>query len=161
MKGNSLKLITLLMVLFLFITSAVGCSAESENNTSTSFKEISDEIIKSADLSSMMEGDSRKLQQLYEIDEDKLENYVIYTPSANIQADELLLLQVKDPKDLSDIEDKIKKRIESKKAVFKDYLPEEYNLMENSVLETKENYIFYLASKNADKVRDVFMEFFK
>lgn len=147
------------MALLFFMASTAGCSTKSEANTS--FKEISDSIIQEADLSDMQAGEGSNLQKLYEIDPDKLENYIIYTPSANIEAEELVLLQVKDVEDMKDIEDKIEKRIASKADSFQEYLPEEYYLVENCVLKTEGEYLLFLVASDADKVGELFEEFFK
>ncbi|PGL73878.1 DUF4358 domain-containing protein, partial [Bacillus thuringiensis] len=44
---------------------------------------------------------------------------------------------------------------------FKDYLPDEYFLIEKHVLKTKDNYILLAISKDADKVEKTFDKIFK
>lgn len=144
-----------LLVVLVFITVAlgvVGCSIKSNMN----FKDIDEKIEKATDVSNMRAEDKEKLKKLYDIDADKLEDFKFYRAESNVKADELLILKVKDKKDIDDIKNKINKRIEKQETSFKDYLPKEYDLIKNSVVKTKEDFVLFIASSDADKVAGEF-----
>lgn len=144
-----------LLVVLIFITVAlgvVGCSTKSNMN----FKDIDEKVEKATDVSNMRAEDKEKLKKLYDIDANKLEDFKFYRAESNVKADELLILKVKDKKDIDDIKNKINKRIEKQETSFKDYLPKEYDLIKNSVVKTKEEFVLFIASSDADKVAGAF-----
>ena len=81
--------------------------------------------------------------------------------SSNIEASEVGIIKVKDASAANGIKDKIEKRIQQQSSSFKDYLPDEYELLQNHVLKVKDKYIFYVVSKDADKIENTFDGFFK
>ncbi|WP_142335352.1 DUF4358 domain-containing protein, partial [Bacillus toyonensis] len=64
-------------------------------------------------------------------------------------------------KNVKNIKEKILSRIEKKSKSFKDYLPDEYFLIEKHVLKTKDNYILLAISKDADKIEKTFDKILK
>ncbi|MCU4724738.1 DUF4358 domain-containing protein [Bacillus cereus] len=109
----------------------------------------------------MKEGDSKKLQKLYNINTDEVESFVLYTAPTNIKADEIAVIKVKDVKNVEDIKKNISNKVEKQSKSFKDYLPDEYFLIEKHVLKTKDNYILFAISKDADKVEKTFNQLLK
>lgn len=106
-------------------------------------------------------GDEEKLKKLYDIDSENLEEYILYIPKSNIEANEIAIFKVKESEDLEEVEEKIKDRVEEQATNFKDYLPDEYYLIEKNVLKTKGNYILFAISEDVDKIEKVFDESFK
>ena len=62
---------------------------------------------------------------------------------------------------MEEVEGKIRERLEEQAANFKDYLPDEYYLIEKNVLKTKGNYILFAISEDVDKIEKIFDESFK
>lgn len=133
-KIRSKKIFVVALVIALSSTLLSSCSSSKEGGKQPSIQNIVEEINNKVDISTMKEGDNDKLQKLYDIDDDKLEDFVLYTAPTNIEADEILILKVKDEKDLNNIKDKISKRVEEQSDSFKDYLPDEYYLIEKHIL---------------------------
>ncbi|OOM82353.1 hypothetical protein CLPUN_02750 [Clostridium puniceum] len=152
-----IKKFSIAVFLVIFILGVIGCSSKSD----ISFKDISEKIEKTVDISNMRVEDKEKLKKLYDIDADKLEDFKFYRAESNIKADEILILKVEDKNAIEDINSKIKKRIEKQEGSFKDYLPKEYDLTKNNVLKTKGNFILFAVLKDADKVQASFDESLK
>lgn len=57
---------------------------------------------------------------------------------------------------IDSIKEKISHRIEIQAKNFKDYLPDEYFLIEKHVLKSKDNYILFIISEDADVIEDIF-----
>lgn len=156
------KFIASMMLLTVFALSmTTGCSSPKVASKNPSVNEIRDKITQTVGISDMKEGDSSKLKKLYGIDAGKLDGFALYTAPSNIRADEVALLKVKDANDVSGIKDKISKRIDSQAASFKDYLPEQYFLIEKHVLKSNGNCILFVVSKDATKIEAVFDDSFK
>lgn len=119
-------------------------------------------IIKNSfDISDMTAIDANRLKKLYDIDPAELDGFFAYVSSSNLKASEIALLKVKDVKALKGIKEKVEERVKRQSHSFKDYLPEEYGLLEGHVLTTKENYILLAVSKEAEKIQTAFNSTFK
>lgn len=151
------KLITILTlfisVLFLF----VGCSKESANKE-VDFKTFAQSLKSQIDVSSMKEGDADKLKRFYGIEASEYEDFMLFLPPSNIKADELLILKAKSKDNVNLLKEKVEKRINEQSMSFKDYLPNEYALIQKNVVEVKGQYILLSISKDADKVQKAFKD---
>lgn len=154
-KEKYKKIFIIAVLVFSISIISTGCSSKKEVKE-ISVNKIVEEIKNESDISSLKERNNEKLEKLYDINSDEIEEFALYTASSNLKADELLILKVKDEKDLPNIEDKINKRIENQSDSFKDYLPDEYYLMEKHVLKTNNNYILFAVSKDVDKIENAF-----
>jgi len=150
------KLILIITSAIILTLSVSACGANKSKTAEISVSQVIDKVKQSADISQMKEGDAEKLKKLYGIDSSKLSEFALYTASSNIKADELLVIKVKDTKDIEDIKSRISDRIEKQSQSFKDYLPDEYSLIEKHVLKDSGEFILFDISKDSDKVEDSF-----
>lgn len=151
------KSISFLVIVILTMVLFVGCSSEEKT---PSIEEINDKIVQATDISQMRVGDAKKLEKLYDVDAEKLESFFLYTPPSNIKADEIVILKVKDSKDTDLIKEKMSNRINVKGESFKDYLPDEYYLVEKHVLKNNGNYILFVTHNDYKKIEEIFDESF-
>ncbi|MCU4771467.1 DUF4358 domain-containing protein [Bacillus toyonensis] len=161
LKLFNIKFVITIIVCTITLGALSGCFGKKENVNNLSATEIGEKIKQVANLEEMKEGDSKKLQKLYNINADEIESFVLYTAPTNIKADEIAAIKVKDMKNVKNIKEKILSRIEKKSKSFKDYLPDEYFLIEKHVLKTKDNYILLAISKDADKIEKTFDKILK
>ncbi|AXK16678.1 MULTISPECIES: DUF4358 domain-containing protein [Bacillus] len=161
LKIFNIKFVITIIVCMITLGALSGCFEKKENVNNLSATEIGEKIKQVANLEEMKEGDSKKLQKLYNINTDEIESFVLYTAPTNIKADEIAAIKVKDMKNVKNIKEKILSRIEKKSKSFKDYLPDEYFLIEKHVLKTKDNYILLAISKDADKIEKTFDKILK
>ena len=153
MKKNVFALTVIMVIILTLLT---GCSSKDTTSKEPSIDEIDQNINDDVDISNMVESDSDKLEKLYDIDIDKVDNFKLYTAKTNIEANELLILKVKNEEDIGDIKEDINDRIESQTNSFKDYLPDEYFLIEKHVLKSNGNYIIFIISEEAEKIESLF-----
>lgn len=154
---NFVNKIVMVVILTIVLSTLSACSnPNSQNAKMPSVQEIGDKISQSVDLSEMIQLDDKKVQKLYDINPDELDEYWIYISASNISAQEIAVIKVKESSSIESIKDKLSERIEKQSISFKDYLPEEYHLLENHILKTKGNYILLVVSKDADIVEDIF-----
>ncbi|MDZ5035301.1 DUF4358 domain-containing protein, partial [Clostridium perfringens] len=85
----------------------------------------------------MEEGDIKSLRKLYYINKNQVEDFVSSVPKSNMNANEILVLKVKDEKDIPTIKSGIEERIKKQGESFKNYRPEECTLIENAILEVE------------------------
>ncbi|HDR7950552.1 TPA: DUF4358 domain-containing protein [Bacillus toyonensis] len=161
LKLFNIKFVITIIVCTITLGALSGCFGKKENVNNLSATEIGEKIKQVANLEEMKKGDSKKLQKLYNINTDEIESFVLYTAPTNIKADEIATIKVKDMKNVKNIKEKILSRIEKKSKSFKDYLPDEYFLIEKHVLKTKDDYILLAISKDADKIEKTFDKILK
>jgi len=159
-KINKKFLITM-VVGTVVLGALTGCSGKKEEAKNLSAVEIGEKIKQAVNLDEMKEGDNDKLQKLYDISADEIENFVLYVAPTNLKADEVAVIKVKDANDVESVKEKLSKRVEEQGKSFKDYLPDEYFLIEKHVLKTKDNYVLLAISKDADKIESAFDEALK
>ena len=155
------KILRIFVLCSLILVISTSCSKKESMDKSPSIEDLNNELKETVDLSNMDIGDEEKLKKLYDIDSENLEEYILYIPKSNIEANEIAIFKVKESEDLEEVEEKIKDRVEEQAANFKDYLPDEYYLIEKNVLKTKGNYILFAISEDVDKIEKIFDESFK
>jgi hypothetical protein len=147
---------------FIFTLSVLtGCSGKDDMATNKlSAAQIGERIEQAVSLKDMKEGDQNKLQKLYKIDAESVEDFILYTSTSNVRADDLVIIKLKDPSQAENVKEKITQRIDAQKIKFKDYRPDEYFLVEHHVLKTKGPFVFFAVSKEADQMERAFNDAF-
>jgi len=134
-----------------------GCSGKDDKIAETlSATQVGNRIVQSMNLQDMKEGDQNKLQKWYKIDADSVDDFILYTTTSNVRADELAVIKVKDQSQAASVKEKIEQRIEAQKIKFKDYRPNEYFLVENHVLKTNGPFVFFAVSKEVAQMEEAF-----
>ena len=89
-------------------------------------------------------------------DLSKTDGLVYYENSDIMDVSGLLVVKVKDPDDAEEVRAAVEKYIANQKNLYKNYAPEQYALLENSILEVSGNTVFYCTATNADALYDAF-----
>lgn len=155
LKKINIKTCFTMLVCMITAGALIGCSSKTKN---ISAKEVGESIEHAVKIDALKKGDQKKLQKLYDISAEDVEDFVLYTAPTNIKADEVVVLKVKDSKNIESIKKKILERIDSQSKKFKDYLPNENFLIENHILKIKGNYVLLAVSAQADKIEKAFNE---
>lgn len=147
-----------MLALSLMIGLLAGCTGREGGSGNLSAVEVGKRIEKSANLGNMEQGDEERLKKLYHLSSGDVASFVFYTASSNVKADELLVIQLKEESEKDRIMAKIEGRIAAQTAKFKNYRPEEYDLIEKRVLKTHGLFILFAVSAEADSMERVFDE---
>ncbi|OPA78681.1 hypothetical protein BVG16_12525 [Paenibacillus selenitireducens] len=138
-----------------------GCSGKDDKTAEKlSATQIGKRIEQAVNLKDMKEEDRNKLKKLYKIDTDSVEDFILYTSTSNVRADELAVIKLTEQSQADSVKEKIKLRIDAQKIKFKDYRPNEYFLVENHVLKTKGPFVFFAVSKEVDQMEHAFDDAF-
>ncbi|RAT94076.1 DUF4358 domain-containing protein [Brevibacillus sp. Leaf182] len=155
------RFLSVLLMFAIGMGMLAGCSGEGGTSEELSAAKVGERIQQTVSFQDMKQRDLEKLQKLYQIEAEKVENFILYTASSNVKADELAVIKVKDASDTENVKEKIQQRIEAQTIKFKDYRPEEYFLIEKHVLKTKGQFVLFAVSKEVDQIESVFDEALK
>ncbi|CAI8722744.1 DUF4358 domain-containing protein [Brevibacillus sp. IT-7CA2] len=155
------RFLSVLLMFAIGMGTLAGCSNDGVTSEELSAAEVGERIQQTVSFQDMKQGDLEKLQKLYQIEAGKVEDFILYTASSNVKADELAVIKVKDASDTENVKVNIQQRIEAQSIKLKDYRPEEYFLIEKHVLKTKGQFVLFAVSKEVDQIESVFDEALK
>ncbi|MGL4762863.1 MAG: DUF4358 domain-containing protein [Sarcina sp.] len=148
--------------LFIFITigfSMLLCSCMSTKDIDLSV--IEKKIDNAISAETYTKGSSKELRRFFGINTDDILDYTLYTPAYTMDVNEILIVKVKDQANIDIIKDSIDARVESQISTFGSYGPDQCALLEDYILKSKGNYIFYCVSPENEKVYKLFKESLK
>ena len=106
-------------------------------------------------------GDSSKLRKLYYISKNEVEDFILYAPKSNMEANEVLILKAKNEEDIEQLKVKVEERVKKQSDSFKNYRPEEYDIISNRVLDIKGKYLILIISSESEKIEAAINKEFK
>ena len=121
------------------------------------FSDVQEAVISAADLTPMAEGDNQTFKRLYGLSASDYENVLLYYPTTNMGAEELLLIQLKDLSQQQAVKDAIESRLDTQKKSFDGYGVDQYAMLEKAVVEVQGNYILLVVAIDPAPVRKAFL----
>ena len=122
------------------------------------FYAVEQAVLASVDRSEMQLADNQMLKRLYGLQPSEFEACMLYYPTTNMGAEELLLIKLSDVGQQQTVTAAIEKRLETQKTSFDGYGVGQYDLLTNhSVIEVQGNYILFVVSEQAEAVRQAFL----
>lgn len=106
-------------------------------------------------------GDNSKLRKLYYISKNEVEDFILYAPKSNMDANEVLVLKGKSEEVIQQLKVKVEGRIKKQSDSFNSYRPEEYDIISNRVLDIKGKYLILIISKDSATIEAAINKEFK
>ena len=158
MKSSKLILLEVLKWLFVaalcvFLYFMLSANRESR----AAFSDVQEAVISAADLTPLAEGDNQTFKRLYGLSASDYENVLLYYPTTNMGAEELLLIQLKDLSQQQAVKDAIESRLDTQKKSFDGYGVDQYAMLEKAVVEVQGNYILLVVANDPAPVRKAFL----
>ena len=125
-----------------------------------SANEMVNEMLSKIEQPMMMELTDEQVQDIYNIDPEKLADYAIRIPMMNVKSNEIAILKVKDVADVPAVEEAVKQRAQTVQQQFETYLPDQYENAKNYKVVTKGNYVLFVISDQADELVTEYDRFF-
>lgn len=126
-----------------------------------SMESIEKSILDVADLTYMVEGDSQKLRKLYYINKSEIEDFILFAPKTNMDANEVLVIKAKSEENVDDLKAKIEERVEKQSNSFQSYRPELKDIIDDNVLEVKGEYLILIISTDSRDIKAAINKNFK
>lgn len=135
-------------IIFLFISNSGG--------TDKRVKEISAPVLQAADTSGWSKKTAADAAKVFGFDTEKEEGILYYANDNIMDVSELLIVKVKNEEDAQAFKAAIEQRVTNQQNLFKNYAPDQYSLLKESIIEVSGNTIFYCTSKDADTLYEAF-----
>ena len=140
------------VLLAVFIASMLAGNAGSSKTA----EQVFEPVIEQVDLEVLKVRDDKVLVKEFSFGAKDVENVIYISSDSVMEVRELLLVEVKSTEDVQKITELIRSRVESKKALFKNYAPEQSALLENYVLVKKGKFILYTVYDSPEKIVKAF-----
>lgn len=150
-KENWLSFIRygMLMLLVVFIVALLGADKTSETKIETVEKAVEKEV----PLTGMHSVQSQMVKRLYGLNVNDYEGVVLYISDSNMGAEELLIVKLADTSQAEAVESAVQTRIENQENSFEGYGVEQYQLLQEHVLDVKGTMCFLWCIKKHKKRR--------
>ena len=109
------------------------------------------------DMSTMQQADNQMVKRLYGIDPADYEGVLLFYPTTNMGAEELLIVRLGDVEQQETVQLAIERRLESQKASFDGYGVEQTHLLENAVIEIQGNCVLFVVHTDAASAQQAFL----
>ena len=143
-------------VVFVLIIAFVVLLMLYASGSSRPYEEVRQSVESALDKDSLTEQNMAALKRNFNLNAADYVGVMYYSTGANISAEEVLLVKVKNDRQIQEVTSAIEQRIESRINDFEGYAPDEVRLLEDARQSVRGTYIFYACSPKADKYMSAF-----
>src|SRR5699024_8908010 len=157
MNNKSISVLTIIriaMVAALLVFVIVLQAGDKSSNAS--LEAVTESVVGTLDLEGMQESNNRMFQKFYGLDPEDYEGVTLYSPASNMDAQELLIIKLKDNSQAETVAAAINTRLETQMNSFEGYGIEQYAMLEDHVLDVQGNFILYIVNPNAQAADEAF-----
>ena len=137
------------IIIFISILLVVPFLIKDKKVDIDEIKKVFEEYAKEAIVTEI---DSSTIYNNYNINTNSLEGYISYGPISYMNVQELTVFKEEDKDKRIEIKNKIKEYINKKILTFQGYGEAQVELLKNSVVEIKGDYVFCIILDNSDEV---------
>ena len=125
-------------------------------DSNSSLDSVTEKVTASIDLQGMEESNNRMIRKFYGLNPEDYEGITLYAPASNMNAEELLVIKLKDASQADAATQAIQTRLETQMASFDGYGIEQYAMLEDHILDVRGNFILYVVHPDAGKADQAF-----
>ena len=102
------------------------------------------------------ESTDRYFKKYYGLNASDYENVVLYFPITNMDAEELLIVKLKDTSQADTVKAACETRQQTQIGIYEGYAPEQLSLCENAIIDVQGNYVLYVVHADAAQIDAAF-----
>ena len=122
-------------------------------------RDVADAVIETIDMENMLEAANQLIKRFYGLDPSAFESCILYYPTTNMMAEEVLIVKLKDMRQQEQVRAAIEKRIETQKNTFEGYGVEQFEMLtNNAVVEVRGNFILLVVNSNSAEAQKAFLK---
>lgn len=127
-------------------------------DSKSSLEEVSQAVSASVSLEGMEESSNQMFKKFYGLNANDYEGVSLYAPASNMDAEEILIIKLKDSSQAEAVTAAVNKRLETQKSSFEGYGIEQFDLLEDHILDVQGNFILYVVHPEASKADQAFRD---
>ena len=115
-------------------------------------------VTETIDMTNMLRAENQMVKRLYGLDPAAFESCILYYPTTNMMAEELLIVKLSDLSQQETVRSAVEARIATQKNTFEGYGVEQFEMLtNNAVVEVRGNYILFVVNPSSAAARDAFL----
>lgn len=121
--------------------------------------EVEAAVVARLDMTNMLQGDNKMIKRFYGLDPAAYEACILYYPTTNMMAEELLIVKLADVSQQETVRAAVEARIATQKNTFEGYGVEQFEMLSNNaVVEVRGNYILFVVSASSADAQKAFLD---
>ena len=142
-----------LEALVMLISMFGGNTASSAEAT-----DVAAAVVETIDMTNMVLAENQMVKRLYGLDPASFESCILYYPTTNMMAEELLIIKLADIGQQEQVRSAIEARLATQKNTFEGYGVEQFDMLTNhSVIEIRGNYVLFVVNPACTDARKAFL----
>lgn len=126
--------------------------------SSAEFSDVCAAVMDVVDTSNMQEAENRMVKRLYGLDPSSFAGCMLYYPTTNMGAEEVLILKLADTSQQEAVAAAVEQRLQTQRNTFEGYGVEQFDLLSNnSVIEVRGNYVLFVVNAACADARKAFL----
>ena len=154
MRSCMIWIKTALIVCIVLFVAWMLMSGESESDADVGAVEAA---VASVGLGRMKKSDDLTVKKVFGINAGDYEGVVYYKGEGIMDVNELLIVKLKSVSQASDVKKAAQNRLDEQIKNFTNYGTDQIDLLNQGVVVSRGNYVFYTVSENSDKLKSAFV----
>ncbi len=156
-KASNVIFTLLRIVLVAALVAAIVFYVFLRNRESTvSASDVFKKVEQTVKTEKMEKTTDRYFKKYYGLNAADYDSVLYYAPVSNMDAEELLVIKLKNSNQAEAVTDAILKRQSDKEQSFEGYAPEQYALAQDYILDVQGNYILFVVDPKAEEIDNAF-----
>lgn len=155
MKYRNYMIYEVLCVIALFAFIIWVCATH-KGGTKKSVDEIASPVCQAIAQDQMEKKTNMDASKAFGFDIDKTDGIVYYANDNVMDVSEMLIVKLADANDAEEFKAAIENRVSDRENLYKNYAPEQYALLEDSIIRTDGNIVFYCTAVNSDELYEAY-----
>ena len=115
-------------------------------------------VTETIDMTNMLRAENQMVKRLYGLDPAAFESCILYYPTTNMMAEELLIVKLSDMSQQELVRAAAEARLATQKTTFEGYGVEQFDMLTNaSVIEVRGNYVLFVVNSAFAEARKAFL----
>lgn len=147
------KVLMVVVLLYFMVYLQTGIK-----DSQASVEAVAQSVTAAVSMDNMQESSNRMFKKLYGLNAGDYEGVAFYMPLTNMNAEEILIIKLKDQSQAETVTEAVNVRLETQKSSFEGYGIEQFALLEKHILDVRGNFIFYVVHTEAGKAAAAFAD---
>ena len=148
------------MVLALVLALSLAACGQGGSGKSADLPQTLETMKNEVGFTDVMDLDENGLQINYGIQADDMKQFAALVDTSGIKCEEVILVEAVDSNAAQRVKEQLDKRMESKLAQNKDYLPEQYAIIQKCSEEQDGNYVSMIVGQEHQKLTEIYQKAF-